>query len=273
MCILLWVKLALYLQFYTSGGGKMRIDLNSDLGESFGNYEIGLDDEIIKLVSSVNIACGWHAGDANVMAETVKKAIENKVAIGCHPGFPDLMGFGRRIMHVSPKELKNYVKYQIGALNAFVLSENGRLQHVKPHGAMYNMAAKDKSLADAIAEAIYEVDPSLILLGLSGSQLLRSAKEKGLKTASEVFADRAYQADGSLVPRSIEGAVIHDKDKAVAQVVQMIKEGSVTTLTGEIVPLKAESICVHGDNKKALEFVEMIRKRLSEEQIEIGALK
>ncbi len=251
----------------------MRIDLNSDLGESFGNYKIGMDDEIIKLVSSVNIACGWHAGDANVMAETVKKAVANNVAIGCHPGFPDLMGFGRRVMQVSPKELKNYVKYQVGALNAFVVAEGGRLQHVKPHGAMYNMAAKDKALADAIAEAIVEVDSELILMGLSGSQLLTSAKEKGLQTASEVFADRAYQNDGTLVPRSIEGAVIHDKDIAVAQVIQMIKEGTVTSMTGEVVPLTAESICVHGDNKKALEFVEMIHQRLEDENICIGALK
>ncbi|MBN2897316.1 MAG: LamB/YcsF family protein [Clostridia bacterium] len=251
----------------------MRIDLNSDLGESFGSYKIGMDDAIIRLVSSVNIACGWHAGDANVMADTVKKAIESNVGIGCHPGFPDLMGFGRRVMAVSPKELKNYVKYQIGALNAFVTSEGGRLQHVKPHGAMYNMAAKDKAMADAIAEAIYEVDPSLILMGLSGSQLLESGKAMGLKTASEVFADRAYQRDGSLVPRSQEGAVIHDKEQAVSQVVQMIKDGTVTAITGETIAIEAESICVHGDNEKALEFVELIHRRLEAEKIEIGALK
>lgn len=251
----------------------MQIDLNSDLGESFGNYEIGMDDEIIKLVSSVNIACGWHAGDPNVMAKTVKKAIMNGTAIGCHPGFPDLMGFGRRVMKVSPLELKNYVKYQIGALNAFVQSEGGRLQHVKPHGAMYNMAAKDKSLADAIAEAVYEVDPELILMGLSGSYLLESAKERGLKTASEVFADRAYQSDGSLVPRSQEGAVIHDKEKAVSQVVQMVKENTVTSIDGQVISIDAESICVHGDNEQALAFVKLIHKRLDEEKIQIIALK
>ncbi len=251
----------------------MKIDLNSDLGESFGNYEIGKDDEIIKLVSSVNIACGWHAGDANVMAKTVKSAIKNNVAIGCHPGFPDLMGFGRRGMQVSPDELKNYVKYQIGALNAFVVSEGGKLQHVKPHGAMYNMAAKDKVLADAIAEAIVEVDSSLVLMGLSGSQLLKSAKDKGLKTASEVFADRAYQKDASLVPRSVEGAVIHDKNKAVSQVIQMITEGTVTAITGEVVPLHAESICVHGDSEQALAFIELIHERLEKENINIRALK
>lgn len=251
----------------------MLIDLNSDLGESFGNYTIGRDEEIIELVSSVNIACGWHGGDANVMADTVKQAIKKNVAIGCHPGFPDLMGFGRRAMQVSPKELKNYIKYQIGALDAFVRSEGGRMQHVKPHGAMYNMAAKDKAMADAIAEAVFEVDSELILMGLSGSQLLESAKTIGLKTASEVFADRAYQNDGSLVPRSQEGALIHDGEKAVKQVLQMIEKGTVTSLSGQEIPLVAESICVHGDNEKALAFVRLIRQRLDQANIQVGALK
>lgn len=247
----------------------MRIDLNSDLGESFGNYKVGMDDEIIKLVSSVNIACGWHAGDPNVMARTVKKAIENNVAIGCHPGFPDLMGFGRRKMEVDPYDLKNYVKYQIGALRAFVDAEGGVIQHVKPHGAMYNMAAKDESLANAIAEAIYEVDPKIILLGLSGSEMILRAKAKGLQTANEVFADRAYQSDGTLVPRSQEGAVIHDTNKAIDQVMQMVKQGTVRAITGEIIKINAESICVHGDNVKALEFVNSIRKELIAEKIDI----
>lgn len=251
----------------------MRIDLNSDLGESFGNYKIGMDDEIIKLVSSVNIACGWHAGDPNVMDITVKKAIEHNVAIGCHPGFPDLMGFGRRTMNVTPYELKNYVKYQIGALRAFVDAAGGVLQHVKPHGAMYNMAAKDESLANAIAEAIYEVDSNLVLLGLSGSKMIGSAKMKGLHTANEVFADRAYQIDGTLVPRSQEGAIIHDPEKAVEQVLQMVKHKSVKTITGEIIDIHAESICVHGDNEKALEFVETIRKRFATEMIDIASIR
>lgn len=249
----------------------MKIDLNSDLGESFGNYQVCMDDEIIKLVSSVNIACGWHAGDPNVMASTVKKAIENNVGIGCHPGYPDLMGFGRRNMAVSPYDLKNYVKYQIGALKAFVDAEGGVLQHVKPHGAMYNMAAKDAALANAIAEAIYEVDSNLIFMGLSGSQMIESAKAFGLKTVSEVFADRTYQADGMLLPRSQEGAVIHDSKIAIEQVMQMVKYKSVKTITGEVIDIDAESICVHGDNVKALEFVKLIRKQLSEEMIEIKA--
>ena len=254
------------------GGEKMRVDINSDLGESFGNYQLGMDDEIIKLVSSVNIACGWHAGDPNVMARTVKKAIENKVAIGCHPGFPDLMGFGRRSMQVAPHELKNYVKYQIGALRAFVDAEGGRLQHVKPHGAMYNMAAKDELMAKAIAEAVYEVDSNLVLMGLSGSKLIECSKLKGLQTASEVFADRAYQNDGTLVPRSHEGAVIHDSEKAIEQVVEMVKHKRVRTITGKVIEINAESICVHGDNPKALEFVTEIRKRLTMENIDIKAI-
>lgn len=251
----------------------MRIDLNSDLGESFGSYRIGRDEDIIQRVSSVNVACGWHAGDPTIMSQTVRMALENGVAIGCHPGFPDLMGFGRRNMQVSPEDLKNYVKYQIGALKAFVDSEGGALQHVKPHGAMYNMAAKDKVMADAIAQAVYEVDSRLILMGLSGSCMLKSAEELGLRTASEVFADRAYQKDGTLVPRNQEGAVLHDADLAVRQVIQMVKHGSVTALTGETVDLRAESICVHGDNDKALEFVDTIRKRLIEEGITIKALR
>ncbi len=250
----------------------MRIDLNSDLGESFGNYKIGMDDEVIKRVSSVNIACGWHAGDPNVMAETVRKAVENGVAMGCHPGFPDLMGFGRRNMQVSEVELKNYVKYQIGALKAFVGSAGGVMQHVKPHGAMYNMAAKDEKMARAIAEAIYEVDSQLILMGLSGSKMLSCAEAIGLKTASEVFADRAYQKDGSLVPRSQPGAVIHDTEKAIAQVVEMVKHGTATAITGEKIQIRAESICVHGDNEKALEFVDAIHRRLKSEGIEVKPL-
>ena len=251
----------------------MRIDLNSDLGESFGSYKIGMDEEIIKLVSSVNIACGWHAGDPNVMARTVKDAIRHGVGIGCHPGFPDLLGFGRRTMQVSPEDLKNYVKYQMGALKAFITSEGGVLQHVKPHGAMYNMAAKDEALANAIVDAVYEVDSDVILMGLAGSKMIDCAKTKGLRTASEVFADRAYNRDGTLVPRSQEGAVIHDTKKAIDQVLQMVKSNSITAVTGEIINIEADSICVHGDNLKALEFVTSIRYQLKISGIEIKSLK
>ncbi|MBF4695246.1 LamB/YcsF family protein [Fusibacter ferrireducens] len=250
----------------------MKIDINSDLGESFGNYTLGMDAALLSLISSANIACGWHAGDANVMAQTVRDALENNVAIGCHPGFPDLLGFGRRTIQVSPQELKNYVKYQIGALNAFVTSEGGVLKHVKPHGAMYNMAARDEKLAHAIAEAIYEINPEMKLMGLSGSQMITSAQRLGLKTISEVFADRAYLSDGSLVPRSQKGAVIHDREKAIEQVMQMVKTQTVTALSGEKIEIEADSICVHGDNQKAIEFVMGIRKHLIGEGIQIKAV-
>jgi UPF0271 protein len=170
----------------------MKIDLNCDLGESFGNYKIGMDEEVIKYISSANIACGFHASDPLVMAKTVSLAKENGVSIGAHPGYPDLVGFGRRNMNVAPEELKAMVQYQIGALNAFCKAAGIKMKHVKPHGAMYNMASKDEKLALAIAEGIAEVDDSLILLGLSGSQLLTAAATVGLKCANEVFADRAY---------------------------------------------------------------------------------
>lgn len=198
-----------------------KVDLNSDLGESFGAYTIGLDNEVIAHVSSVNVACGYHAGDPLVMEKTVAAAKAAGVAVGAHPGFPDLMGFGRRNMVVSPKEVKAYVKYQLGALMAFAAAEGIRLQHCKPHGALYNMAGKDMDLALAIAEAIAEVDESIILLGLANSKMIDAGKQLGLRVANEVFADRAYQADGSLVPRKLPGAVIHDKDEAIARTVRM----------------------------------------------------
>lgn len=251
----------------------MKTDINSDLGESFGAYKIGCDSEVIPLISSANIACGWHAGDSVVMAKTVKTAAEAGIAIGAHPGFPDLMGFGRRNMTVSPDELKTYIVYQVGALNAFCKAEDVKMQHVKPHGAMYNMAAKDEKLADAICRGIVEIDDSLILMGLSGSVMARSAEKFGLRFASEVFADRAYEEDGSLVARSKPGSVITDENLAVARVVEMIKCGTVESVSGKKIKIQADSICVHGDNVHALEFVKKIRKTLTENGIEISPLK
>ncbi|MCI5830828.1 MAG: 5-oxoprolinase subunit PxpA [Treponema sp.] len=247
----------------------MKIDLNCDLGESFGNYTIGLDSEVIKFISSANIACGFHASDPLVMAKTVKMAKENKVSVGAHPGYPDLVGFGRRNLNVSVPELKAMIQYQIGALNAFCRAEGIKLRHVKPHGAMYNMAAKDYNLALGIAEGIAAVDPSLILLGLSGSQLLRAAKEVGLPCASEVFADRAYEEDGSLVARSKPGSVITDENEAIERVITMVKHSKVKAITGREIPIQPDSVCVHGDNPKALGFVKLIRKRLLQEQIDV----
>ena len=245
------------------------IDLNSDLGESFGAYKIGRDEDIIPLVSSANVACGYHAGDPSVMAKTVKLCRENGIFLGAHPGFRDLEGFGRRNMSVSPEDAKNMIIYQVGALDAFCRANGIKMQHVKPHGALYNMAGKDKALARAICEGVYEYDPSLILLGLSGSEMLNAAKEIGLPYAAEVFADRAYEDDGSLVPRSKAGAMIHDEDEAVARVIGMIKNHSVRSVNGKEIEICPDSVCVHGDSEKALLFVKKIRAALVSEGIEI----
>ena len=249
-----------------------KVDLNSDLGESFGAYTIGLDSEVIAHVSSANVACGFHAGDPLVMAKTVAAAAARGVAVGAHPGYPDLIGFGRRNMVCTPAEVKEYVRYQMGALMAYTASFGMKLQHVKPHGSMYNMAAKDPALSMAIAEAIAEVDKDVILMGLAGSCMLEAGKKLGLRTAGEVFADRAYQADGTLVPRSKPGAVIHDKQEAIARTLRMVCEGRVTAITGEDIAIEAHSICVHGDNPSAVEFVKNIRRELEAKGVVIAPL-
>ncbi|SDK72490.1 LamB/YcsF family protein [Natronincola ferrireducens] len=250
-----------------------KVDLNSDIGESYGAYKLGMDEEVVEYITSANIACGWHAGDPLVMEKTVEAAAENNVAIGAHPGFPDLMGFGRRNMVITPQEAKSYTIYQLGALWAFAKARGLELQHVKPHGALYNMAAKDAALAGAIAEAIWQVDKNIILVGLANSRLTEAGEEKGLKVAHEVFADRAYNPDGSLVARSNPGAVIHDTDRAVARVVRMVKEGKVEAINGEDVEIKAHTICVHGDNQHALEFVNKIKEALLKEEIKVESMR
>ena len=249
-----------------------RVDLNSDLGESFGRYTLGMDDKIIPLITSANVACGYHASDPVVMEKTVSMAREAGIRVGAHPGFPDLMGFGRRNMAVSPAEAKAYVMYQLGALEGFCRAKGVKLQHVKPHGALYNMAAKDYELSRAICEAIYEFDRNLIVLALSGGELARAAKDMGLRAALEVFADRAYEEDGTLVNRRKEGSMITDEDEAITRVVRMVKEKKVTAITGKDIPIQADSVCVHGDGAKALAFVERIRKALTEEGVEICSL-
>lgn len=249
-----------------------QVDLNSDLGESFGRYTLGMDERIIPLVSSANIACGFHASDPVVMMESVARTKTAGIQIGAHPGFPDLLGFGRRNMTLSREEAKAYTLYQISALGGMCQANGMKLQHVKPHGAMYNMAAKDYDLSMAICEAIREYDPELIVMGLSGSQTIRAAKDCGLKTASEVFADRGYEEDGSLVNRKKEGAFIRDEDEAIGRVIRMVKEGKVTAVTGRDIEIQADSVCVHGDGEKALLFVEKIRKALQAEGIEIRPL-
>ncbi|HIY01149.1 MAG TPA: 5-oxoprolinase subunit PxpA [Candidatus Blautia faecipullorum] len=249
-----------------------RVDLNSDLGESFGRYTIGSDDKIIPLITSANVACGYHASDPVVMDKTLAMAREAGIRVGAHPGYPDLMGFGRRNLNVSPEEAKAYTLYQLGALNAFCRAHQLKMQHVKPHGAFYNMAAKDYGLSKAICQAVKEFDDRLIVLALSGGELARAAKDMGLRTALEVFADRAYEEDGSLVNRRKEGAMVTDEKVAIARVVRMIKEKKVTAITGKDIPIQADSVCVHGDGAKALAFVEKIRRTLTEEGIEICSL-
>lgn len=250
----------------------LKVDLNCDLGESFGAYKLGLDSEVIPFITSANVACGYHASDPLVMSETVALCKKNGVSIGAHPGFPDLMGFGRRNMDVTPAEAKAYVQYQIGALKAFCDANGVKLCHVKPHGALYNMAGKDIKLARAICEGIAETDKSLILLGLSGSEMIKAAAEYGLKAALEVFADRGYEEDGSLVKRGKEGAMITDEDEAIARVIRMVKEGKVKAVTGKDIAISAHSVCVHGDGAKALEFVKKIGAALKENGVALAPL-
>ncbi|MCJ8010092.1 5-oxoprolinase subunit PxpA [Lederbergia wuyishanensis] len=247
-----------------------KVDLNCDLGESFGNYTLGNDKEIMRYISSANIACGFHAGDPATMNKTVKLAIESGVSIGAHPGFPDLQGFGRRNMSITPREAYEMVLYQIGALGAFVKAQGGTLHHVKPHGALYNMTAVDENLATAIAEAVYHFDPQLILYGLAGSSLIYAGEKIGLATASEVFADRTYQNDGTLTPRSNPNALISNTGTAISQVVKMVKEQKVTSIDGKNISIKADTICIHGDGAQALQFAKKIHEVFAIEKISIA---
>ena len=250
----------------------MQIDLNCDLGEAFGNYSFGGDKDIIPLITSANIACGFHAGDENVMNETIQLAKENNVGIGAHPGLPDLQGFGRRKMDIKPKEIYNLVVYQLGALNGFCKIHGTRINHVKPHGALYNMGAKNKEIAQAIAQAVYDFDKSLVLVGLSNTLLISEAEALGLRTASEVFADRRYEDDGQLVSRQELDATITNTDEALQQVLKMVTENKVVSKNGKEIDLQADTICVHGDGAHALDFVTQIRKKLTKEGIDIQSL-
>jgi len=245
------------------------VDLNCDLGESFGSYVIGLDEDVMRFITSANIACGFHAGDPVTMKKTVDLAIKQGVSLGAHPGFPDLLGFGRRDMLITPAEATAYIIYQIGALWAFVTAAGGTLQHVKPHGALYNMAAKNPELARAIAKGVSLVDRDLILVALSGSELYRAGKEAGLKVAGEVFADRAYAADGSLVPRGKPSSMIKDPALAALRVSRMMTEGVVTAITGEEVKVKADTVCIHGDTPDAVSFADKIYEQLAAAGIEV----
>ncbi|MFG6497047.1 LamB/YcsF family protein [Fictibacillus sp. UD] len=245
------------------------IDINCDMGESFGAYRLGTDEEILKYVTSANIACGFHAGDPATMRKTVKLALEHGVGIGVHPGLPDLVGFGRRNIDISPQEAYEMVVYQIGSLWGFVQAEGGTIQHVKPHGALYNMAAVNKDLSEAIAEGVYKVNPDLILFGLAGSELVKSGERAGLRTASEVFADRTYQQDCTLTSRKLPNCMITDDDEAVAQVIRMAKEGKVLTQQDVDVDIKADTVCIHGDGAHALSFAKKIRQTLQDSGISV----
>lgn len=250
---------------------QLAVDLNCDLGESFGAYQHGHDAAILRYVTSANIACGFHAGDPLVMRRTVKMALEHSVAIGAHPGLPDLVGFGRREIAVSTDEVYAMVVYQVGALMTFVQAEGGVLHHVKPHGALYNMAAVNTLLAEAIAEAIYNVQPQAVLYGLASSELIKAGEKIGLATANEVFADRTYQQDGTLTPRSSTNALITDQAEALLQVLRMVKEGKVKSQQGVDVLIRSDTICIHGDGPHALTFARHIQEVLLSEDILLQA--
>lgn len=245
-----------------------RLDLNCDMGEGFGAWRMGQDEALLDHVTSANIACGFHAGDPATMARTVRLALAKGVAIGAHPSLPDLQGFGRREMAITPEEARNLVIYQVGALEAFARAAGGRLHHVKPHGALYNMAARDRTLADAVAQAVFDFDRSLILVGLSGSQLLQAGEALGLSCASEVFADRSYEADGSLTPRGTSGALIEDEAFVIERVLRMVREGRVACRSGEEIAIQADTVCLHGDQPRALAFAQQLRAALAEAGIQ-----
>ena len=249
-----------------------RIDLNCDMGESFGPWKMGVDEAIMPFISSANIACGFHAGDPDIMRQTVACALRHGVALGAHPGFPDLAGFGRRDMNVSADEARNFALYQIGALAAFARAQGNRLTHVKAHGALYNQAAKDEALATALAAAVKEFDPSLVFVGLANSELVRAGERMGLRTASEVFADRTYQPDGSLTSRKRPNAMVKDPEEAARRVTRMVTEGKVTAEDGSDLSLRADTVCIHGDSPHALEFAQNIRRKLEEAAIKICSL-
>lgn len=244
----------------------MRIDLNADLGEGAAS-----DAELLTLVSSANIACGFHAGDASTMLTCVRAALINGVAVGAHPSFPDRENFGRTAMQLPPETVYAQALYQIGALSAIVQAEGGVLRHVKPHGMLYNQAAKDPALADAIAKAVFDVNPALILVGLAGSELIRAGARHGLATRQEVFADRGYQPDGALVPRSQPNALITDEDQALAQTLEMVLRGRVRSVDGLWAKVTAETVCLHGDGAHALAFARRLRREFIAQGIQITA--
>jgi UPF0271 protein len=254
----------------------MRIDLNCDMGESFGNYKIGLDDEVIKYITSANIACGWHAGDPLVMNHTVSIAKQYGVGCGAHPGFPDLLGFGRRNMDCTPEEIKNYIIYQVGALQAFCNMHKVEMTHVKPHGNLYLTAVQDENIAKAVAEAIVSVDQDLwyvALAGDMGERMRKVGEQVGLRVVYEAFPDRAYTPDGNLLSRRQPGALIKDPEDVTERTLLMAKERRIVTTDGSIIEIDVESLCVHGDNPSAIDLVKGIKESLEKEGVEVKPMR
>jgi UPF0271 protein len=250
----------------------IRIDINSDMGESFGAYTIGHDGGLMRWITSANVAAGFHGGDPSVLRQTIRMAKTHGVAVGAHPGFPDLVGFGRRELNVTPKEAEDMVLYQVAAVAGVARAEGVALQHVKPHGALFNMAVRNRELADAIARGVAAFDASLILFGLPGSEILAAGRAAGLRVAAEAFADRAYEPDGSLASRRKPGAVVHNPDTVVARAVRMVKDRNVVAIDGSIVPLEADTICVHGDTPGSDELAAKIHVGFEAANITVKAI-
>ena len=250
----------------------IRIDINSDMGESFGAYSIGHDAGLFRSITSANVAAGFHAGDPSVLRETIRSAKKHGVAVGAHPGFPDLVGFGRRELNVTPKEAEDMVLYQVAAVAGVAAAEGVKVQHVKPHGALFNMAVRNAELAAAIARAVAAINPKLILFGLPGSEILKAGRAAGLPVAAEVFADRAYEPDGSLASRRKPGSVIHDPDAVVARAVRMAKDRTVVAIDGSIVQLEADTMCVHGDTPGSDDLAAKIRAGLEAAGVTVKAI-
>lgn len=248
---------------------KRHVDLNADMGESFGPWRMGDDASLLRIVTSANVACGFHAGDPDVMAETMRHAVDNDVAIGAHPGFADLQGFGRRRMELPKESLRNLLRYQIGAAQGMAAAVGGRIGHVKLHGALANMAADDIDLARTCYETVMEIDPSLTVYVLCGTRQEEAARTTGVNWAGEIFADRAYNEDATLVDRRLEGAVIHDPVTAAARMVEMVREGAIIARDGTRLPAQIDTICLHGDGPEAIGIAQAVRAALTEAGIAV----
>ena len=249
----------------------MKIDINCDMGESYGAWKMGDDAAVMPYITSANIACGFHGGDPATIRTTVKLAVEHGVAVGAHPSLPDLQGFGRRAMNISPQDMYDLVVYQAGAVEAFARAAGVRLHHVKCHGALYNMAANDEALSDAMARAVKDLGSGVLLYALSNSGMMRTAQKQGVRVAGEVFADRAYADDGTLAPRGRPGAMIEDANVAAARALEMVEKRYVTSLSGKPIPVSPDTLCVHGDQPGAVSFAKAIRKLFSERGVAVAA--